>query len=143
MVRDDERLRLHGGVDDDVDVCFRFIVQLSRRLGHVQFFQANRISRHHAWVQAEAGRVIRAYAWAGKTLWNQGPKSLAERELGFGCCQYAEETDQVCFGELDIFSINTERVPLLAARWSLDPASIDGRSIEQMSGVAGEPSKLY
>ena len=58
---------------EDVDVCYRFLTDLSRKLGHVQFFHVHGVLNHHAWVHIHTGRVIRAYAWAGKTLWNQGP----------------------------------------------------------------------
>src|SRR5688572_2046773 len=64
--------------DDDVDVCYRFLRELSRKLGHVQFFQADQVLQHHAWVQVESGRVLRAYGWAGATVWNQGVKTSAE-----------------------------------------------------------------
>src|SRR5215469_16098931 len=50
---------------DDVDVCFRFLTHLSQKLGHVQYFKANRVLGHHAWVRVESGRVTRGYAWAG------------------------------------------------------------------------------
>jgi hypothetical protein len=129
--------------DDDVDVTFRFLLDLSRKLGHVQFFSANRALGHHSWVRAEAGRVVRAYLWAGKTLWNQGVKTRAEAELGLKCFQYLETPDRVGFGQPDIISMNTEKVPLLAARWSLDPAAVDERVLEQARGVAGEPRRLY
>jgi hypothetical protein len=36
-----------------------------------------------------------------------------------------------------------EKVPLLAARWSFDPATIDGRILAQAHGIAGKPSRLY
>jgi hypothetical protein len=36
-----------------------------------------------------------------------------------------------------------EKVPILAARWSLDPAKIDDRRLETECGLAGEPSRLY
>src|SRR5436190_524457 len=52
---------------DDVDVCFRFLTNLSHKLGQVQFFHADRVLGHHAWVRLDNGRVTRAYAWAGKT----------------------------------------------------------------------------
>src|SRR6185295_7557650 len=63
---------------DDVDKCFRFILDLSRKLGHVQYFSANRVVDHHSWAQAEQGRVLRAYAWAGRTVWHQGKMTRAE-----------------------------------------------------------------
>jgi hypothetical protein len=128
---------------DDVDACFRFLLDLSRKLGHVQFFAANRVIGHHAWARTEAGRVLRAYAWAGKTLWNQGVKTRAELELGLKCFHYLETPERPLFGQPDVIAVNTEKVPLLAARWSLDPAAIDERLFEQSRGIAGEPPRLY
>ena len=82
----------------DVDACFRFVMELSRKLGHVQFFSANRVLSHHAWVQVEAGRVRRAYAWAGTTLWKQGLKTTAEADLGLKCFDYFETAERTSFG---------------------------------------------
>lgn len=128
---------------DDIDATFRFLLDLSRKLGHVQFFAANRVLGHHAWARVEAGRVVRAYAWAGKTLWNQGVKTRAELELGLKCFRYFEMPERPLFGQSDVIAVNTEKVPLLAARWSLDPAAIDERLFEQSRGIAGEPPRLY
>ena len=123
---------------DDVDASFRFLLELSRKLGHVQFFNASAVSGHHAWVRAEAGRIVRAYVWGGETLWNQGLKSRAELELGLKCFRYLEAPDFAPFGQTDVIAANVHKVPLLAARWSFDPASIDQRVWEQAPGIAGE-----
>jgi hypothetical protein len=40
----------------DVDGCFYFLTELSRKLGQVQFFQAERILHQHAWIRVENGR---------------------------------------------------------------------------------------
>jgi hypothetical protein len=125
---------------DDVDACFRFVLQLSRKLGEVQLFSISRILHYHAWVRADRGRVQRAYAWAGRTLWQQGPTTLAEKELGVKCFDYAELADRP-FGEPDPMAANVDKVPLLAARWSLDPARIDESF--HARGIAGEPSLCY
>ena len=122
----------------DVDKCFHFLVALSQKLGCVQFFSVNRAVHHHAWVQAVHGQIQRAYAWAGKTLWNQGRMSKAEVDLRLKCFAYAEPAERVCFGQLDPTLLNTERVALLAARWSLDPASIGARMPREIQGIAGE-----
>ena len=127
---------------DDVDACFLFLLDLSRQLGQVQFFLANRILGHHAWVRAESGRVNRAYAWAGETLWNQGLKTEAERQLGLNCFEYLETPDYLPFGQPSSIASNTEKVPLLAAHWSLDPASIDERVLTHASGVAGDLRRI-
>ena len=129
--------------DDDVDVCFRFLLEMSRKLGRLQFFHAHRALGHHAWVRAEAGRIVRAYAWAGKTLWNQGAKTSAEQELGMKCFPYFESPEPTVFGQTDLLAANTEKVPLLAEKWSLDPGGIDERLFAHTCGIAGEPSRLY
>jgi hypothetical protein len=126
---------------DDVDKCFRFIVELSRKLGQVQFFSVNRAVNHHAWVQAEQGVIHRAYAWAGKTLWNQGALTRAEIELVLKCYGYGEGEERVDFGRPDPTVLNTERLPLLAARWSLDPTSVDARMLKQNQGISGQLSR--
>lgn len=128
---------------DDVDVCFRFVVSLSRKLGQVQFFSASRVLHHHAWIKVDGGRVVRAYAWAGRTLWQQGSRTTAENELGLKCFEYMESAERLSFGAPDPVALNVDKVPLLAARWSLDPARIEERALEAQHGVAGEPSRRY
>ncbi len=128
---------------DDVDACFRFVREVSRKLGHVQFFSASRILQHHAWVKADGGRVLRAFAWAGKTLWHQGTITSAEKELKLKTPDYEESPERVAFGQSDAIAANIEKVPLLAARWSLDPARIEWRFLERELGIAGESSRRY
>jgi hypothetical protein len=125
---------------DDVDACFRFVLQLSRSLGEVQLFSASRILHYHAWVRVNRGRVQRAYAWAGRTLWKQGQQTQAEMELGVRCFDYAEPAERA-FGLPDAIAANADKVPLLAARWSLDPARIDEPF--RARGIAGVPSLCY
>src|SRR5262245_6536688 len=129
---------------DDVDACYRFVAELSRRVGQVQLFSASRILHHHAWVRAENGRIIRAYAWAGRVLWAQGQPTLAEKELALVCLNYTDTPEETAgFGLPDRIAANVDKVPLLAARWSLDPAAIDERFLEHECGIAGEPSQRY
>jgi hypothetical protein len=131
---------------DDVDKCFKFVCDVTRKLGQVQFFSFNRVVSYHSWVQADQGRILRAYAWAGKTLWNQGTPTRAESELGLTCYDYGESAPRQTFAQSDPVAVNTDRVPLLAARWSLDPAAIDARALRQSHGITGRlsrPSKAH
>lgn len=125
----------------DVDKCFRFLLDLSHKLGHVQFFSLNRAWHHHAWVQAEDGRIVRAYAWAGKTLWHQGKLTRAELDLGLQCFDYAEPPERLRPEHVAAIAANLERLPRLAARWSVDPAAINGRLLRESQGIAGEFSR--
>lgn len=122
---------------DDVDVCYRFLRELSRRLGQVQFFQADEMLQHHAWVQVESGRVLRGYAWAGATVWNQGVKTSAEIALGMNCFGYGDNPGSDDWAVADHIVANVEKVSQLARRWSLDPAEIDLRYLAQQPGITG------
>ncbi len=123
---------------EDVDECFHFLTNLSRKLGQIQFFSTNRVLNHHAWALIDKGRVFRAYAWAGETLWNQGPPTAAEKDLKLGLFDYASGT--VGFEQKEVLALNSERVPVLASRWSVDPSSIDERQFENGYGITGELS---
>lgn len=123
--------------DDDVDECFRFLVSLSRKLGHVQFFHAEKFLHYHAWARMDDGCVTRAYAWAGETLWNQGVKTLLEIELDLKCFGYGETCPP------NIAKINSEKVSQLAARWNFDPAAVDERLLGRAVGVAGGVPRIY
>ncbi len=134
-------LVLGSGLPDpaeDVDRCYCLLLELSRKLGHVQFFSFNRSLNHHAWAQASHGEILRAYAWAGQTLWNQGAITRAESDLQVECFDYAEALPQT--STPNPLPLNTEKVPLLAERWSIDPATIDPRHFRESHGIAGQLS---
>jgi len=136
--------RVHGGwvivtglglpnPSDDVDATFLFLAELSRKLGHVQYFYAERFSRHHAWARLDDGCVTRAYAWTGEAVWNQGNKTMPEAAVGLKTFHYGETGGTMLDAE-----INFDKVPQLAARWSLDPADVKLDSSRQSIGLAGE-----
>lgn len=118
---------------EDVDATFLFLTELSRKLGHVQFFYAEKFSRHHGWARLDDGWVTRGYAWTGETVWNQGSPTLPETATGLKMFSYAEPTATLLDAET-----NLDKVPQLAARWSLDPAEVKLDSTRQSIGLAGE-----
>ena len=122
---------------DDVDECFKFLVGLSQKLGEVQFFSRNRAVSHHGWVRLIQGEVLRAYVWAGDTLWNQGEMTDLERSLKLRCRSYAENTEVLSFTEREATALNTERVVRVAAAWSLDPTTLEGVALEA-KGISGQ-----
>ena len=123
---------------DDVDACHLFLTALSRELGHVQFFHTDQKSAHHAWARMDDGCVTRAYAWAGETIWNQGAKTLAENGLGMKSPGYGEESGIETRVRKEKAAANVEKIPQLAARWSLDPEILHRAKI-----IAGGPSQFY
>jgi hypothetical protein len=124
---------------DNADECFHFLIGLSRQLGHVQFFQAEQVLHHHAWVRVENGIVRRAYAWAAETVWDQGSRTAAETDLSMRCFGYGEHPAAGSWAATEWMAANVAKVPLLAARWSLDPARIDARLRKHAGGIAGDP----
>jgi hypothetical protein len=134
--------RVHGWVivtglglphpGDDVDATFLFLTSLSRKLGHVQFFHADRVLLHHAWARLDDGCVTRAFAWTGETVWNQGKPTLPELETGLNLPDYGEFAT-----DADIRR-NLKKFPQLAARWSLDPAEVKLKTLRESIGIAGE-----
>jgi hypothetical protein len=122
--------------DDDVDECFHFLISLSRKLGHVQFFYAEKSVFHHAWARLDEGCVTRAYAWTGDVVWSQGPKTIPEIGLGMKCFGYGERCP------LPTAARNAQKVSQLAARWNFDPAAVDERTLSQAIGVAVELPKI-
>lgn len=117
-------LVIGGGVPDpaqDIDAAYRFLTRASFALGEVHFYAADRVLNFHTWARLDDGRVTRAYGWAGETLWNEGRVTLEERLLGLRCRAYGEEPEPVRYGDAPPELHNTERVILLARRWSIDP----------------------
>lgn len=123
---------------DDVDACFHLLTDLSRKLGLVQFFSLNRAVGHHAWARLDSGEVLRAYAWVGHVAWNQGPASPAELGLNLTCFEYHEQPENDWGESADPILQNIERLPMLAARWSVDPTSLDERQFATGRGIVGE-----
>jgi hypothetical protein len=122
---------------EDVDACFLFLAAVSRQLGHVQFFHREKFSAHHAWVRMDEGCVTRAYAWAGETLWHQGEITLAEKGLGLKYSGYGEEADTGFWTTKENAAANVEKIPRLAARWSLNP-----EMLQRAGGISGESSRF-
>lgn len=125
---------------NDVDDCFHFLTTLSRKLGHVQFFYAEKILHHHAWARLDEGCVTRAYAWTGETVWNQGCETVAEAQLQLACFHYGESVSSWEMAEMA--AANVEKIPLLAAHWSIDPGRIS-ELLTARDGSAGEPPQFY
>ena len=124
--------------EEDIDFCYHFLSHISQRLGHVQFFCLNRALSHHCWVRAHTGRIERAYAWCGETLWNQGSLTPGEAALGMTCHPYGRSVEELDFSQMEELAKNTDHISRLAARWSLNPAALKPEVFANSAGITGD-----
>lgn len=125
---------------EEIDEVYHFLRALSIKLGAAQFFSFNRALGHHGWAWARGGGIVRAFAWAGHTLWNEGEMTQAERTFRMRCPGYEDPAPQSALGRESILA-NVDKVPLLAARWSVDPVSVH-QQLPHAIGVAGEFTRI-
>lgn len=130
------------GVPDpvnDIDEVYHILRALSIKLGAAQFFCFNRAVGHHGWAwpqvaassapspgpdarsgtRANSPRPNAPSACAAPGIWTP-PKSALAREA---------------------ILANVDKVPLLAARWSVDPVSVH-QQLPHAIGVAGEFQRI-
>ncbi len=122
--------------DSDIDGCFKFLSDMSERLGHVQYFHCHQSLCHHAWVKLIDREVVRAYVWTGETVWNQGKVTIAEEKSGMKCFDYfVDDSDAYCNWEA--VRRNMEQLPVLVSIWSVDPVVFCDMSTRGKPGWIG------
>lgn len=120
-------LIMGGAIPDpflDIDVFYLFLTRLSGRVGEVHSFSVDRVLNYHGWALLRGGNVVRAYAWAGETLWNQGPITLDENMLDLKVRDYGEEIKASSYGTVPADQNNVDRVIFLARKWGCDPVDL-------------------
>lgn len=122
---------------EDPDEVFHLVRELSSLLGEVHFFSMNRLFSHHSWVLAEGGSIRRGYCWAGQTVWNQGVPTRAELSLNMTTYDYGRGPERGLFSYADPLGATTDKVTALAARWSVDPTTVDMRRLRGSRGITG------
>jgi hypothetical protein len=89
----------------------------------VQYFATHRVSEVHAWARARTDGSTRAFSWVGErgeVELDVGSISAEEHEIGL----VPAENGAL---ERDGQAIDEEDVVALAARWSVDPLTVDAR----------------
>jgi hypothetical protein len=105
--------------------------QWSKALGApVQVYVSDRRSGSYGWIKADKGKLIRFFMEAeGKVVANVGPETPDEKELRAAVRAHpSPELEEVA-----------DLLFRLAARWSLDPNTLDQRTDLPASGLLGEP----
>jgi hypothetical protein len=115
-----------------------WVAALSARLGvPVQAFVTDRVPEWHGWVLARDGQVVRSYGYHGdrsETLENAGRPTPEERALrqAFFDERSPEARLPGYFERHDLRHPDEEDVLDLAARWGLDPRTLE--DVEEPSG---------
>ena len=122
---------------DDVDKLFHFLRKIASDIGAVHYYYADRVFQHHGWIRMENEDVVRAYVWADETLWNQGELTAAERALEMKCYNYGDAPLPYPFSTRECNAANCDKVIQLAARWSIDPMSLNSHNLRAGIGIAG------
>jgi len=122
---------------EDVDRCFRFLLLLSGKLGHVQMFSASSVLNEHAWAKIDSLRVVRGFSWSGQTRWNQGNVTPEEQRLAMECPDYSVNGEDSDWQTRERMGNNLHKLPLLAARWSIDPVELELVPSARAAGMAG------
>ena len=134
-------LVIGGAIPDpskNIDILYAFLRQMSAALGEVHYFCADRVFGTHAWARLLSGRVLRAYAWSGTPLWNEGPLTQEERELGLTCRNYGDDPAPLHISGVTPDFQNVERVVFLARRWSINPVTVSEFLLHQEQVNSGD-----
>ncbi|MEO0477954.1 MAG: hypothetical protein AAF196_00595 [Planctomycetota bacterium] len=115
---------------EEVDGRWRHeLERLSERFGDAQHFATHRVAEFHGWARATNGEIRRAFAYLGESgeiLFDEGPRSDAELELGFDLAELPSDCDE----DPDPVD-NTpseESVFSLARSWSTCPMDLEDSS---------------
>ncbi|MEV6491368.1 hypothetical protein AB0M20_22560 [Actinoplanes sp. NPDC051633] len=120
----DDRVAVTPPIDGWTLAVGRYLMQapldlpgLSATLdAEVQFFATHRVSEWHRWQKAAGGLLIRAFGYVGQT--GEVTSWFGDPDPAEPLTAYDEDTT-VLVAEQDVFAV--------AAAWSIDPTTLDGR----------------
>lgn len=124
-----------NGTEDQADTYKPVLEILSEQFGEAYFFANHRVVSYVAWGAARDGKLLRLYSEADfEELLNEGEPPAEEVELDLTLCaewHAALEADLSPAEEDEIGErLPDERTVLsLAAAWSVDPTTLDGREV--------------
>ena len=113
------------------------LARSSSKAGEAQFFATHRVSEFHCWMKAQAGHLVRAYAYQGdhlEVVQDIGARTSGEPADLLSAADLAalEEDEDVALSFPD-----EDVVMAIAAAWSIDPNTISTSNEQQTLGVVG------
>jgi len=135
--------------DASSDHMLSLMVRLSEKYGSAQYFGNHRVTDYYAWARADAGRLVRAYAYIGAqngVVWDRGELTKEEVELGMHFEDieiHVPEDSKSVLETLQHLKAHPKRRPeesdvfAIARKWSVDPTEIEEYEIEDSLGLIG------
>jgi hypothetical protein len=121
-----------------VDKATPLLERLGREFVEVQYFFSYPLIDFHAWARLIDGRVVRAFAIGDEgMLWNTGRPTKEEKALGLRLFELRGVRGRKgdAGGEMILYPTE-DHVMRLAARWSIDPTTLDAAKAEPGVGVS-------
>lgn len=127
------------------DHAIERMVELSKQFGEVQFFGSMRISSTYIWACASKGKLVRLFYEEDGARRVRGEETAGEKELNLRFFDaLSPESKQPGYWERkDLQYPDEEHVLKVAAKWSIDPMSLDQLSLPPSMGLLGAPDSSY
>ena len=129
-----------------VDKATPLLERLGREFVEVQYFFSYPLIDFHAWARLIDGRIVRAFAIGDEgILWNTGRPTKEEKALGLRLFELRGVRGRKgdAGGEMILYPTE-DHVMRLAARWSIDPTTLDALKADTGVGVcAFAPSSWH
>jgi hypothetical protein len=134
-----------GDSMSSIDKVQVLVKKCSQAAGEAQFFATHRVVEFHCWMKAEAGTLVRAYAFVGdrmEILVDEGARTAIEPHdlINAKAIAMLESDDAE---ELAVTFPDEALVMTIAASWSLDPNDFSEQDGMPNLGIIGTaPSRF-
>lgn len=118
------------------------INKLSSQFGEAQFFATHRVTEYHLWAKSLNGQTVRVYSYVGEKGENiliEGQPTTVEKKYKLVNTFSKEAKNEKYFERTDLVTPDEELVMKIAANWSIDPSTLEGRKdIKPGLGILGQ-----
>jgi hypothetical protein len=117
------------------------VVELSKVLGEVQYFESHRIPDAYGWVKGIDGQIVRAYFYCGERGENslvEGEPTPVEQPYNLFNTFSEESKKSDYWDRKDIVFPDEDFVLKVAESWSIDPMSLEERDDIHGQGLLGK-----
>jgi hypothetical protein len=115
--------------EDSVDLLKTMLSDLSQAFSEAQYFGTYRVVGYDAWMKAENGKILRAYAFVdGENILVEGePTAIETRFNLINTLSEAAEENPNYFEQEGLQYPDEQMTMEVAGSWSINPQDLDGR----------------